>query len=222
MNGIATLIVALLPMSMSAAHAAAPHHTDDDFAKLPPGFVKMLNEGSQKIGAAGRDFVHPPLQPEYTFDSIRAQFAGAKRPEAGDMRLRTPWRCYSLVNNTGSSKRTLVDEVTFDQFNGKILSSAKFPAETLEYKPNAGGLYASFRGGKKNGFHFVPVYRLLADGRLIREVSILYLDLPLLNPDGINFSETLGISRSEYGSITRLNSAGTVYSYGLCSPVDRP
>src|SRR5581483_10879411 len=98
-----------------------------------------------------------------------------------------------------------------------ILSVGTIPSGTLQYRSNDGGLYASFRAGKNNNMWEVPVYRMSGD-TLVREVSLLYFNMPMTEPAGFRHVDPVGLSRTDFGEITHLNTLGTVASYGVCAP----
>jgi hypothetical protein len=156
--------------------------------------------------------------PSRTFTSLRADFQGGRRPEAADLRLDRDWTCYSLRENGAAT----FDRQTFVSFDGRIMSrGTPEPSQSLEYKANPGSIYASFKTGKRDMFTGVAAYRVLADGRLVRELTLLYPVWFGGYPAGVRYEAPLAIAKEEFGSIARLNTHGTVYTYAVCEPAAR-
>lgn len=151
------------------------------------------------------------------FEKLRARFSQAARPAPMGLRLREKWTCYSLVNHKGEKNGAAIEEMVFDEFDGRILGRDPRAAGTLEFKPNASGLYAAYRGGRGGKMVVADVYRVEADGNLIRETSILYDTVfPLNHPAGINLTPALGIPAEDVDRLVGMKAASAVFSYGTC------
>ncbi|MDE2140977.1 MAG: hypothetical protein KGJ84_01025 [Elusimicrobia bacterium] len=153
-----------------------------------------------------------------TFEALQSSFAGARKPSTTELQLKKTWRCYSILNDRGRTK--VIDEVSFDEFGeagGKLMSTGTYPKAALEYSANGGSVYSSFAAGKKGDMWMVPAYRA-AGGKLVREVSILWYDFPLMNPAYILQTAPTALSDGEFGGITHSHTLATVYSYGTCVP----
>lgn len=157
--------------------------------------------------------------PETSFAGMRGLFSIGRLPDAAALKLNGLWTCYSAQENGKNS----FDQQTFVQFGGKFMSrGTPEPTQALEFRSNAGSIYTWFHTGKGIGFTAVAAYRALADGRLVRELSLAYSVWPGAWPAGVRHVEALALTEREFGSTGPTNAHSTVYAYALCEPAAKP
>jgi hypothetical protein len=205
-RGLLCAACAGLPLTLHAETSALSRH----LGSAPPAWEEP--PAVPRIAAAA-----PKTGTTAEFEGLRARFSDAGRPAPADLRPREKWTCYSLVNNRGGENAAAVDEQAFDEFGGRVFGRRPRAPEVLEFRRNPGGWYAAYRGGRGGKMVVAEVYRLEADGSLIRETAILYDTVfPLNHPAGITLTPSRGIPAEDVERLVGMRAASAVFSYATC------
>lgn len=187
-NALAALVVL---SCLSAAHAVEPQ-----IEPVPEEYGKVFQDSR--------------------FESMKSKFAQARKPSAADLRLGLQWRCYAVLNKDSSAGRVDSDDIAFDKYEDVVMSRQASPAQTLNYKENAGSLYAAWRSGRVYGA--VASFRVTPEGALLREVALVWPGYPGYNPAGFRSTAPQGLTKDEWRRAGQ-GSEATVYSYARCEPI---